>query len=465
VNSTVLKTYYALPQWMRSVIATGRGAYLYHWRYDRHTEQRVQEALDRDQWSPDQWKKYQEERLAFVLHRAATKVPYYREAWSRRRQKGDQASWDYIENWDLLEKEPIRQNPHAFLADDCNPKSMFAERTSGSTGKPLVMWRTRKVQREWYALQEARARRWAGVTLHDRWAILGGQLISPVDRRTPPFWVWNAALNQLYLSSYHLAPDLIPYYLDAIKKYRVKYLLGYTSSLSAIAQQALKIGRRDLKMAVCLTQAEPVTPLQREVISEAFQCPVRETYGSAEIVTAASDCEREKLHLWPEVGILELLNEKKAVKRGETGEMVCTGLINADMPLIRYRSGDRAALSAEPDGEACECGRRLPCIQGIHGRMDDILYTADGRKVGRLDPVFKADMPIQESQIVQETLQRIRIRYVPGREFTSHSADHITRAVREHLGPVEVILEEVEQIPREANGKCRSVICLLPGKK
>jgi phenylacetate-CoA ligase len=96
--------------------------------------------------------------------------------------------------------------------------------------------------------------------------------------------------------------------------------------------------------------------------------------------------------------------------------------------------------------------------------MDDILYTSDGRKVGRLDPVFKADMPIQESQIVQETLQRIRIKYVPGRGFTSHSADHITRAVREHLGPVEVVLEAVEQIPREANGKCRSVISLLPAQ-
>jgi len=97
--------------------------------------------------------------------------------------------------------------------------------------------------------------------------------------------------------------------------------------------------------------------------------------------------------------------------------------------------------------------------------MDDMLYTSDGRKVGRLDPVFKADMPIQESQIVQESLERIRIRYVPGRGFTSHSADHITRAVREHLGPVEVILEPVDQIPREANGKCRSVICMLRGEQ
>ncbi len=165
------------------------------------------------------------------------------------------------------------------------------------------------------------------------------------------------------------------------------------------------------------------------------------------IVAAASDCEHGRLHLWPEIGFVECLDENSPVERGEAGELVCTGLLNIDMPLIRYRTGDRASLGTEADSEPCECGRRLPRIRGIHGRMDDVLCTSDGRKVGRLDPVFKADMPIQESQIIQESLERIRVRYVPGRGFTSKSADHITRAVREHLGPVEVILEAVEQIP------------------
>ena len=70
---------------------------------------------------------------------------------------------------------------------------MFAEHTSGTTAKPITMWRTREVQKAWYALLEARTRHWYGITRHDRWAIFGGQLIVPVAHRKPPFWIWNAA--------------------------------------------------------------------------------------------------------------------------------------------------------------------------------------------------------------------------------------------------------------------------------
>src|SRR5262245_52554478 len=102
----------------------------------------------------------------------------------------------------------------------------------------------------WYALFEARGRRWYGISREDRWAILGGQLITSTTNRQPPFWVWNAPLKQLYMSSYHLAPDLIPHYLDVLKKYRIRYILGYTSSLHALAQEMLRRGRPELQMVV-----------------------------------------------------------------------------------------------------------------------------------------------------------------------------------------------------------------------
>jgi phenylacetate-CoA ligase len=119
--------------------------------------------------------------------------------------------------------------------------------------------------------------------------------VTPVQQRHPPFWVWNAASHQLYLSTYHLAPRYIPAYLDALVRYRITYLFGYPSSLYALAQGALEHDRHDLRMTVVITNAESVADDQRQTIAEAFQCPVRETYGMAEAVAAASECEAGRL--------------------------------------------------------------------------------------------------------------------------------------------------------------------------
>ena len=187
-----------------------------------------------------------------------------------------------------------------------------------------IMWLTPENVRRWYALFEARCRNWYGVARSDRWAILGGQVVTPTNKRRPPFWVWNSPLNQLYMSSYHLAPDLIPFYFDALKTYRIKYILGYTSSIYELACEALRLGRDDLQMAVVLTNAEPVFGYQRKAIEEAFKCPVRETYGMAELVAAASECEAGKMHSWPEAGSVEVLEDNRPVSKGDAGDLVCT---------------------------------------------------------------------------------------------------------------------------------------------
>jgi phenylacetate-CoA ligase len=216
-------------------------------------------------------------------------------------------------------------------------------------------------------------------------------------------------------------------------------------------------------MAVIITNAEPVSDYQEEAISEAFQCPVRETYGMTEIVMAASECDRGQLHLWPEAGWLEVLEGRRPAGHGVTGDLVCTGLLNLDMPLIRYRVGDRAATRDESD--TCSCGRTLPMLASVEGRLDDVLYTVDGRRVGRLDPIFKARLPIREAQIIQESLRSVRVRFVPAPDYTHEAGRSIIENLRMRMGPVEITLEQVPELPRGANGKLRSVICSLTAEE
>ncbi|MBK8169281.1 MAG: phenylacetate--CoA ligase family protein [Sandaracinaceae bacterium] len=456
---TLLQLYHRLPPALRSVPASLRGYYLRTWRYTKTTDRLAREFLARDSWDVHAWKRYQDERLSFVLTRAATQVPYYRTLWQERRRRGDNASFHELANWPILEKEEIRNAPHAFVADDCDPKRMFHEHTSGTTGKSLDLWWSKDTVRTWYAMFEARSRLWYGVSRHDRWAILGGQLVTPAADRKPLFWVWNAGLKQFYMSSYHLAPDLIPHYLDALIAHRVTYLFGYTSSLYALAQEVLKLRRRDVRMRVAIANAEPVFDYQRAEIEEAFQCPLRETYGMAELAAAAGECAEGEMHIWPDVGVVELVENGIAVEDGQAGDLVCTGLLNADMPLIRYRVGDRA--TARPHVERCRCGRGMPMLASIDGRSDDVLYTKDGRAIGRLDPVFKQHLPVLEAQIIQESLDHVRILYVPADNYSDEAGRSMVTRLQERLGPVNVTLERRDELPRTANGKFRAVISLV----
>jgi len=453
-----LKLYHRSPYPLRALVAGGRGMYLRWWRYGRATQALMEQALEREHWSAERWQRWQEERLAYLLQRAAERVPFYRQQWQQRRRQGDRAAVDRLENWRVLEKETLRQNPRLFLADDCDPRRMFADHTSGTSGTPLTVWLSRQSVQTWYAWFEARWRGWYGVSRFDRWGILGGQLVTPVEQQQPPFWVWNAPLKQLYLSSYHLSPANIPAYLEAIRRYRLVYLWGYTSSLYALAHEALRLGVR-LPLRVVISNAEPVFEHQRQAIEAAFVCPLRETYGLSEAVAAASECEAGRLHLWPEAGLVEVFEGEAPAPPGAVGDLVCTGLFNPDMPLIRYRVGDRGAL-ALPD-ERCPCGRTLPLLARLEGRADDVLLTRDGRRIGRLDPVFKADMPIVEAQIIQESLERVRIRYVPAAGYTPQVGELMAERLRQRMGAVEVLLEAVDQVPRQPNGKFRAVVSLL----
>jgi phenylacetate-CoA ligase len=204
-----------------------------------------------------------------------------------------------------------------------------------------------------------------------------------------------------------------------------------------------------------IANAEPVFEFQRDAIVRAFGCPLRETYGSAEKVIAAGECESGRLHLWPEVGVVEVMDGGAALPAGRCGDLVCTSLLDSDMPLIRYRTGDRGSIG---DDGPCACGRTLPALASIEGRADDTVVTPDGRRVGRLDPVFKAGLPIREAQIVQDAPDHIRVRYVPDAGFTAASSRQIVRRLRDRLGDMRVTLEPVDAIPRGANGKFRAVV-------
>lgn len=456
---SLLSLYHHLPYPARVVAASLRGYYLSLWRYNSQTDALVEDALDRENWSNEKWIAWQSDQLARALDYAAKNVPYYRHQWSERRQKGDRASWERLEDWPVLKKKVVRENPKLFVSDEYQSKSLFLEHTSGTTGTPLPLFQSREAITQWYALFEARWRRWNGVDRKIPWAILGGQLVVPGYTKSPPFWVWNQAFRQLYLSSYHLTGNNIKAYLVSMIDHGIKYLYGYPSSMTVMAQFAREISADIPELKVIISNAEPLFNHQRELLQSVFGCPVKNTYGMSEIVCGASECDSGNLHLWPDAGVVEVLRDNFdiQVSQGEPGRIVATGFLNNAMPLIRYEVGDSGSLG----GTDCTCGRHMRVLKSIEGRTDDLLLTSDGRRVGRLDPVFKTDYPIIEAQIVQESLDHIVVNLVPAKGFTKNIQIDLSKRIQDRLGPVNVEIREMVEIPKGPNGKFRAVISKL----
>lgn len=450
---TLLNLYHILPYGIKSIIANLYGFHLKNVRYGANLHQLVECSREKEYWELKKVKKWQAAYLANHLSYCVENIPYYRDYWAERKHKESPLA---LENWPILDKKTIQSEPEKFLPDRKKRSRIYATYTSGSTGTPLKIFWDKTAVRKWYALFELRWRNWYGINLHDRWAIFGGQLVVPSQKVRPPFWVFNYPMNQLYCSTYHLRPQTALDYRNALTKFKVQYLYGYSSSLSSLAQFLKDQRLAPPKLKVIITNAEPLYQHQRELIESVFRCPVRETYGMAEMVAGASQCEIGNMHIWPEAGVWEVQNDDGQIRPYGEGKLVATGFLNKSMPLIRYCVGDQVVLAEHR--VKCPCGRSMQRLESIEGRMDDLIKTKDGRLIGRLDPVFKSDIPIREAQIIQESMQLVTVKLQPGPGFGADSEESLRKALVQRIGPFEIRIEKVQAIPRGANGKFKSVI-------
>ena len=108
---------------------------------------------------------------------------------------------------------------------------------------------------------------------------------------------------------------------------------------------------------------------------------------------------------------------------------------------------------------ACTCGRARPILEQIDGRIEDYLVTPDGRRIGRMDHIFKDTLEIKEAQIYQPSVERILVRIVPRSGFDKEAQRALEREFRRRIGyDVEIHYQVVDAIPRLPSGKFRAVI-------
>jgi len=253
-----------------------------------------------------------------------------------------------------------------------------------------------------------------------------------------------------------MSPSTIGYYVEKLLELKPHFIDAYPSSIFTLATYLKENSISGIYPKAIITSSETLLDHQRELIEEVFRCPVFDQYGCAEQVVFASQCEEGTYHLHPEFSIVEFLREDctKALP-GEPSRLICTGFTNRAMPLIRYDIGDTAILS----DKRCPCGRNFPVLEMILGRVDDLIVTPDGRRIGRLDPIFKGLRLVREAQVIQKDYTTICVRIVPSENFNRKEADFITWEMKKRIGIGACVeIEVVENIPRSSGGKFRAVV-------
>jgi phenylacetate-CoA ligase len=203
----------------------------------------------------------------------------------------------------------------------------------------------------------------------------------------------------------------------------------------------------------------------RELMEKNFDCTVYTTYQTAETGKIGFQCERrEGFHLNIDLSPIRLIDKSgQTVEPGQQGEVVVSNLYNRAMVLLNYRLGDLGVLATKP----CPCGRNLPLLEKLGGRVYETIRLPDGRQfiTDVLEVDFKDELKSSlQAQINQVDPHRLLWRIVPcfstDREALSH---RLLKKSKSIFGDIEVEVEFVEKIPRTSGGKFLRVIPLKTG--
>lgn len=413
----------------------------------------VRDFERRDRWGTTEWATWTERAVRELTSGAVQRVPHYRGTYTVEQRSA--AVVGQLSELPLLDKEPLRASPEQFVDPTLRPRRPRKFLTSGSSGTPIsTIWTTAELRMS-MAIREVRSAGWAGTSFRFPRATFSGRMVEPEPDSDGPFYRFNAAERQIYLSAFHVRPDTAEAYVRAFRRHKVEWATGYAVSFALLAGFILDAGLEPLSLRAVITTSEKLTDVMRQKISAAFGCPVFEEYAAVENCFFGSECSEGSLHVSPDGGVVEILRpDGSPVDPGEVGEVVATGLMRRTQPLIRYRIGDLATWADDP----CPCGRGMPVIAEVNGRVEDVVVGPDGRQLVRFHGVFVGMDHVREAQVVQEAVDRFRILVVADGGFDESDESEIVNRLRQRVGEVAVRVVRVESIPRTSSGKFRAVI-------
>jgi phenylacetate-CoA ligase len=405
--------------------------------------------------------------LRRLVRHAYRHTPHYRALLDERGLKPeDFGSSADVAKLPLLDRATMRATLDARTAT-APPHVAIKKTTSGSSGEPVTV-QYNVESRHWRDAVRWRGYGWGGYQIGMRalhyWGVLPSEIVSwwkqrkiDIDRRFK---------RDLYLDSTPRDERSLQDAVAAIRRFRPHVIVAYASGAGALARFIEERRLRSWNDIPVLTGAERLLERDRASIAAAFG-PAFDTYGCREVMMVGAECEaHDGMHTAMENLLVELVVREpdgtvRAAQPGEAGEVVITDLHNLACPMIRYLNGD-VAIARAPDAP-CSCGRTLPRIGPIEGRVTETMYDGAGNPVSGL--VFNILLAAigqvaRNFQITQRKDRSITMKIVPFEgDRIPEREEHLVRLqAAKYLPGAPFAIEYVQEIPLSPAGKRRVVI-------
>jgi phenylacetate-CoA ligase len=394
----------------------------------------------------------QTKSLRIIVKHAGHKVPFYRKLYESIGVDPDGiTNLSDIRKLPIVTKQQLRDTPlMERTAIGTDIESCRTRVTSGATGIPVrVLVEPSAVTRR-IALW---LRRWTayGIGPRDRVCV-----VIPGEHNKTYFW--NATGLEGFIVKRRIRTlslaEGIHENADVISKWRPTVLVGPASYHRALIG-FLGEANRDLCLRVAIANGEMLNGLTRKLMAEKYHTDkVFETFSAAEVGPIAWECPAHSgYHINAESVIVEFLHNRESVSIGEPGELCVTNLHRRATPVIRYLVGDVASAS----DEGCACGRGLPLMRQIQGRLVDYVVTRDGTHVSPFR-VMQAieDVPgLAQYKVIQDSQGRIELDVVlnPSGARSNETLQELVQRSRQLFTDTPVSVKEVESIDAPGKGK------------
>ena len=407
-------------------------------------------------------------RLAELVRYAATTVPYYRELFSRLSiDPADIQTTADLDRLPLLDKQTVSQDPERFRSSSKRGRAAVRFPTSGTTGSPLILYHDQhSLFRDagFNRRERAPMRKLLGPEGVRRTLAIGhpGGTTPAMRRFLGQHRFRSSMSNRLWLS----VADPVDKVIAAINDFQPNVVNSFGSYLEALFRMAAAGSIRFHLPRAVRYYADGITDAGKRLIEETFGVAVMSSYSAVEAFKIGFTCEqRSGFHLHEDLIHVKIVDGYgKGVGTGEKGEVVISNLVNHGTVLLNYRLGDVAALT----DERCPCGRSLVLLSDLEGRVEDIVYLADGQFVHPrlIWNVFKHRSGVLRYQLIQHDLTTFELRLATVDRGTFETMiDEVSEELRGYLG-ASVSLEAVYQAEFRpfSGGKFRPVLSLLEDK-